>query len=92
MALRWERQALGDGAAAAGPGAEGASLPASVCGTRHTLCVVSRHYLRTATGHPQQTVFLEDIPLCQLYAYHRLTRLVKTRTYLNWPQDPGLQQ
>ena len=77
----------------------------SVCGTHLTLCVRSRHYLhsnwcslelrlatlRLLVEHRDILilVFLEDIPFCQLSAYYWLTRLV--RTYLDWPQDPGLQ-
>ena len=30
--------------------------------------------------------FLEDIPTCQLSAYHRIRKLLKRQTYLSWPQ------
>ncbi|CAB1350198.1 unnamed protein product [Coregonus sp. 'balchen'] len=76
--------------------------------SRHTLCLVSRHYLRSnwcslemklATSRLQVEqrdvillVFLEKIPPRQLSAHHRLARLVKTRTYLDWPQDPNQHQ
>ncbi|XP_071028747.1 toll-like receptor 13 [Oncorhynchus clarkii lewisi] len=72
--------------------------------SRHTLCLVSRHYLRSnwcslemklATYRLQLEqrdilllVFLEKIPPRRLSAHHRLARLLKTRTYLDWPQDP----
>lgn len=72
--------------------------------SRYTLCLVSRNYLRSnwcslemhlATCRLQVEhkdvlilVFLEKIPSCLLSAHHRLARLVKTRTYLDWPQDP----
>ncbi|XP_007235237.3 toll-like receptor 13 [Astyanax mexicanus] len=72
--------------------------------SRYTLCLVSRHYLRSnwcslemqlATSRLQVEhkdvlilVFLEKIPSRLLSAHHRLARLVKTRTYLDWPQDP----
>uniref|UniRef100_A0A8C7QDB5 TIR domain-containing protein n=2 Tax=Oncorhynchus mykiss TaxID=8022 RepID=A0A8C7QDB5_ONCMY len=72
--------------------------------SRHTLCLVSRHYLRSnwcslemklATYRLQLEqrdilllVFLEKIPPRHLSAHHRLARLLKTRTYLDWPQDP----
>ncbi|XP_019906438.3 toll-like receptor 13 [Esox lucius] len=76
--------------------------------SRHTLCLVSRHYLRSnwcslelklATARLQVEqrdilllVFLEKIPPRWLSAHHRLARLVKTRTYLDWPQDPHQHQ
>eukprot|EP00063_Salmo_salar_P083124 XP_014057959.1 PREDICTED: toll-like receptor 13 [Salmo salar] len=76
--------------------------------SRHTLCLVSRHYLRSnwcslemklATSRLQVEqrdilllVFLEKIPPRRLSAHHRLARLVKTRTYLDWPQDPDQHQ
>ncbi|XP_045577231.1 toll-like receptor 13 [Salmo salar] len=76
--------------------------------SRHTLCLVSRHYLRSnwcslemklATNRLQVEqrdilllVFLEKIPPRRLSAHHRLARLVKTRTYLDWPQDPNQHQ
>ncbi|XP_071015251.1 toll-like receptor 13 [Oncorhynchus clarkii lewisi] len=79
----------------------------SLYSSRHTLCVVSRHYLRSnwcslelrlatlrlLVEHRDILilVFLEDIPPRQLCAHHRLARLVKTRTYLDWPQEPALQ-
>uniref|UniRef100_A0A4W5LUX6 TIR domain-containing protein n=1 Tax=Hucho hucho TaxID=62062 RepID=A0A4W5LUX6_9TELE len=85
--------------------ADGASLPVSVClhsrdfqlgkdivdnstdslyGSRHTLCLVSRHYLRSNWCSLELTS-----PPRHMSAHHRLARLVKTRTYLDWPQDPG---
>ncbi|XP_041713229.1 toll-like receptor 13 [Coregonus clupeaformis] len=76
--------------------------------SRHTLCLVSRHYLysnwcslemKLATSRLQVEqrdilllVFLEKIPPRRLSAHHRLARLVKTRTYLDWPQDPHHHQ
>ncbi|XP_028979055.1 toll-like receptor 13 [Esox lucius] len=76
--------------------------------SRHTLCLVSRHYLHSnwcslelklATARLQVEqrdilllVFLEKIPPRWLSAHHRLARLVKTRTYLDWPQDPHQHQ
>ncbi|XP_036432328.1 toll-like receptor 13 [Colossoma macropomum] len=72
--------------------------------SRYTLCLVSRNYLcshwcslemRLATCRLQVEhkdvlilVFLEKIPSRLLSAHHRLARLVKSRTYLDWPQDP----
>ncbi|CAB1345781.1 unnamed protein product [Coregonus sp. 'balchen'] len=76
--------------------------------SRQTLCLVSRHYLHSnwcslemklATSRLQVEqrdilllVFLEKIPPRRLSAHHRLARLVKTRTYLDWPQDPHQHQ
>ncbi|XP_071029828.1 toll-like receptor 13 [Oncorhynchus clarkii lewisi] len=76
--------------------------------SRHTLCLVSRHYLHSnwcslemklATYRLQLEqrdilllVFLEKIPPRRLSAHHRLARLLKTRTYLDWPQDPHQHQ
>uniref|UniRef100_A0AAY5KVY5 TIR domain-containing protein n=1 Tax=Esox lucius TaxID=8010 RepID=A0AAY5KVY5_ESOLU len=76
--------------------------------SRHTLCLVSRHYLRSnwcslemklATARLQVEqrdilllVFLEEIPPRLLSAHHSLARLVKTRTYLDWTQDLGQHQ
>uniref|UniRef100_A0A4W5KS19 TIR domain-containing protein n=1 Tax=Hucho hucho TaxID=62062 RepID=A0A4W5KS19_9TELE len=76
--------------------------------SRHTLCLISHHYLRSnwcslemklATSRLQVEqrdilllVFLEKIPPRRLSAHHRLARLVKTRTYLDWPQDPSQHQ
>ncbi|KAK1159172.1 hypothetical protein AOXY_G21781 [Acipenser oxyrinchus oxyrinchus] len=70
--------------------------------SRKTLCIISRHYLesewcsreiqvasfRLFDEHKDVLVlvFLEDIPDCQLSPYHRMRKLVKKKTYLNWPK------
>ncbi|XP_062391220.1 toll-like receptor 13 [Sardina pilchardus] len=76
--------------------------------SRRTLCLLSRHFLRSnwcslelrlATYRLQVEhrdvlvlLFLEKIPSRLLTAHHRLARLVKTRTYIDWPQDPAQQE
>ncbi|KAM6945359.1 toll-like receptor 13 [Aplochiton taeniatus] len=75
--------------------------------SRHTLCLVSRRFLRSrwcslemqlATCRLKAErrdvlvlVFLERVSPRQLSAHHRLARLVKSRTYLDWPQEPKQQ-
>lgn len=74
--------------------------------SRHTLCLVSCNYLRSnwcalemrlatyrlLAEHRDVLVlvFLEKVPHQLLSVHHRLSRLVKTRTYIDWPQDPAL--
>uniref|UniRef100_A0A3B4BZX4 TIR domain-containing protein n=1 Tax=Pygocentrus nattereri TaxID=42514 RepID=A0A3B4BZX4_PYGNA len=71
--------------------------------SRRTLCLVSHHYLRSKWCLLEMSlathrllaeqrdililVFLEKIPARHLSAHHRLARLVKTRTYIDWPKD-----
>ncbi|XP_051761650.1 toll-like receptor 13 [Ctenopharyngodon idella] len=80
----------------------------SIYASRQTLCLVSRNYLgsnwcslemQLATyrlqvehSHILILVFLKMIPSRLLSSHHRLARLVKTRTYLDWPQDPEMQE
>ncbi|XP_065107429.1 uncharacterized protein [Paramisgurnus dabryanus] len=76
----------------------------SIYSSRRTLCLVSRNYLRSTWCSLEMRlgtyrlqveqrdililVFLEKIPSRLLSYHHRLARLVKTRTYLDWPMDP----
>ncbi|XP_078087205.1 toll-like receptor 22 [Mustelus asterias] len=70
--------------------------------SRKTICVISRHYLESEWCSREIQVasfrlfderldvlilvFLEDIPPDQLSPYHRMRKLVKKTTYLQWPQ------
>ncbi len=80
----------------------------SIYASRRTLCLVSHNYLgsnwcslemQLATYRLQVEhrdililVFLEVIPSRLLSSHHRLARLVKTRTYLDWPWDPEMHE
>ncbi|MBN3323422.1 TLR13 protein, partial [Atractosteus spatula] len=71
------------------------------------LCVVTPHYLhsewcsmevqvalyRLFDEHNDLLVviFLEDPPPWVLSTYHRLRRLVRRKTYLQWPASPAQQ-
>ncbi|XP_067899530.1 toll-like receptor 22 [Heterodontus francisci] len=70
--------------------------------SRKTICVISRHFLESEWCSREIQVasfrlfderkdvlilvFLEDIPSNQLSPYHRMRKLVKKTTYLQWPQ------
>ncbi|XP_076852492.1 uncharacterized protein LOC143506691 [Brachyhypopomus gauderio] len=73
--------------------------------SRYTLCLVSRNYLRSNWCSVEMRlatyrlmaehkdilvlVFLETIPTELISVHHRLARLMKTKTYIDWPQDPA---
>ncbi|XP_027023688.2 toll-like receptor 13 [Tachysurus fulvidraco] len=83
------------------------NITGSLYRSRHTLCLLSRQYLRSkwcslemklATNYLIAehrdiliVVFLEKISPKLLSAHHRLARFVKRKTYLDWPQDPQQQ-
>lgn len=72
--------------------------------SRKTLCIVSRRYLESQWCKVEAeiacskvfyekedvllVVFLEDIPDFRLSAYHKLRKLIKQNTYINWPEEP----
>ncbi|XP_069804880.1 toll-like receptor 13 [Dendropsophus ebraccatus] len=72
--------------------------------SRKTLCVVSTGYLESQWCKIEAeiacsrvfyekedvllVVFLEEIPDFRLSAYHKLRKLIKQNTYINWPEDP----
>ncbi|KAK3553784.1 hypothetical protein QTP70_011154 [Hemibagrus guttatus] len=83
------------------------NITRSLYRSRHTLCLLSRHYLRSKWCSLEMklamhrllaehrdvliVVFLEKIPPKLLSAHHRLARFVKRKTYIDWPQDPQQQ-
>ncbi|KAM9487632.1 toll-like receptor 12 [Clarias gariepinus] len=81
------------------------NIAESIYSSRRTVCVLSRQYLRSnwcslemrvATyrlleeqKHRLILIFLEHISPFELSTFHRLAKLVKSRTYLDWPTDEG---
>uniref|UniRef100_A0AAT9V8B3 Toll-like receptor 19 n=1 Tax=Tachysurus vachellii TaxID=175792 RepID=A0AAT9V8B3_TACVA len=79
------------------------NIAESIYSSRRTVCVLSRQYLRSewcglemrvATHrlleeqkHRLILIFLEQISPFELSTFHRLAKLVKTHTYLDWPRD-----
>ncbi|XP_041708147.1 toll-like receptor 12 [Coregonus clupeaformis] len=79
------------------------NIAESIYSSRRTVCVLTRRYLRSdwcglemrvAThrllsehSHRLILIFLEHISPFELSAFHRLAKLARTRTYLDWPQD-----
>ncbi|XP_040290890.1 toll-like receptor 13 [Bufo bufo] len=80
------------------------NIQESIKNSRKTLCVVSRNYLESQWCKVEVeiacsrvfyekedvllVVFLEEIPNFRLSAYHKLRKLIKQNTYINWPEDP----
>ncbi|XP_063275848.1 toll-like receptor 13 [Prinia subflava] len=76
----------------------------AVYNSRHTVCVVSRGYLRSEWCSLEiqmasyrlfdelrdvlVLIFLEDIPEAELSAFHRMRRVLLRRTHLRWPPEP----
>lgn len=79
----------------------------AVYNSRHTVCVVSRGYLRSEWCSLEiqmasyrlfdelrdvlVLIFLEDIPEAELSAFHRMRRVLLQRTHLRWPPEPPAQ-
>ncbi|KAF7710833.1 hypothetical protein HF521_009705 [Silurus meridionalis] len=83
------------------------NITESLYRSRHTLCLLSRHYLRSKWCSLEMklathrllveqrdvliVVFLEKISPKQISAHHRLARIVKWKTYIDWPEEPQQQ-
>ncbi|XP_069497063.1 toll-like receptor 13 [Ambystoma mexicanum] len=80
----------------------------SIYNSRKTICVISRNYLRSEWCSLEiqlasyrllderkdvlVLVFLEKIPERELSAYHRMRRVMLSRTYISWPVEPEAQK
>ncbi|KAM9308466.1 uncharacterized protein PAF06_012674 [Gastrophryne carolinensis] len=80
----------------------------SIYKSKWTVCIISRHYLqsnwcslemRMATYRllaeskdSLVLIFLDKISREELQHYHRLTKLMDKKTYLDWPEDENGQQ
>nr|QXJ40778.1 toll-like receptor 13a [Sebastes schlegelii] len=78
------------------------NIEAAIYGSRHTICVVTRHFLRSEWCSLEfqlaslrllcdgsdvlLLVFLEEIPDLCLSPYTRLRKIVRKKTYLMWPE------
>ncbi|KAM9477431.1 toll-like receptor 12 [Clarias gariepinus] len=83
------------------------NITGSLYRSRYTLCLLSRHYLRSKWCSLEMklatdrllvenrdvliVVFLEKISPKKLSVHHRLARVVKRKTYIDWPEDPEKQ-
>ncbi|XP_031147307.1 toll-like receptor 13 [Sander lucioperca] len=83
------------------------NIEAAIYGSRHTICVVTRHFLRSEWCSLEfqlaslrllcdgsdvlLLVFLEEIPERCLSPYTRLRKIVHKKTYLLWPENPQEQ-
>ncbi|XP_078393146.1 uncharacterized protein LOC144676649 [Cetorhinus maximus] len=84
------------------------NIEKAIYSSRKTLCVISSQYLRSEwcsleiqlaslrLFYDQKDVliliFLEDIPNYQLSAYHKLRKLLKSKTYIEWPEEMEKQE
>ncbi|XP_029312425.1 toll-like receptor 13 [Cottoperca gobio] len=83
------------------------NIEAAIYGSRHTICVVTRHFLQSEWCSVEfqlaslrllydgsdvlLLVFLEEIPERCLSPYTRLCKIVRKKTYLLWPEKPQEQ-
>ncbi|KAF1373987.1 hypothetical protein PFLUV_G00244600 [Perca fluviatilis] len=83
------------------------NIEAAIYSSRHTICVVTRHFLRSEWCSLEfqmaslrllcdgsdvlLLVFLEEIPEHCLSPYTRLRKIVHKKTYLLWPENPQEQ-
>ncbi|XP_022598134.1 toll-like receptor 13 [Seriola dumerili] len=83
------------------------NIEAAIYSARHTICVVTRHFLRSEWCSVEfqlaslrllcdgsdvlLLVFLEEIPQHCLSPYTRLRKIVRKKTYLLWPEKPEEQ-
>lgn len=83
------------------------NIEAAIYGSRHTICVVTRHFLQSEWCSVEfqlaslrllcdgsdvlLLVFLEEIPEHCLSPYTRLRKIVHKKTYLLWPEKPKEQ-
>ncbi|XP_051274354.1 toll-like receptor 13 [Dicentrarchus labrax] len=83
------------------------NIEAAIYNSRHTICVVTRHFLQSEWCSVEfqlaslrllfdgsdvlLLVFLEEIPEHCLSPYTRLRRIVRKKTYLMWPKEPQEQ-
>ncbi|KAM4524155.1 uncharacterized protein PAE49_000595 [Odontesthes bonariensis] len=83
------------------------NIEAAIYSSRHTICVVTRHYLQSEWCSVEfqlaslrllcdgrdvlLLVFLEEIPEHCLSPYTRLRKIVSRKTYLLWPEKPQEQ-
>ncbi|XP_043933162.1 toll-like receptor 12 [Protopterus annectens] len=80
----------------------------SIYSSKKTVCVISRHYLRSEWCSLEMRmatyrllaesqdllilVFLERISPYEISAYHRLAKVIKKKTYIDWPETENEKQ
>lgn len=83
------------------------NIEAAIYSSRHTICVVTRHFLQSEWCSVEFQlaslrllfdgsdvlilVFLEELPQHCLSPYTRLRKIVRKKTYLLWPEEPREQ-
>lgn len=80
----------------------------AIYNSKKTLCIISKNYLQSEWCSMEMQValyrlfdehsdvlilvFLEEIPAHVLSSYHHLRKLVRGKTYINWPTDDAGQK